>query len=103
MPLPDKTDNVLDAVVEVDLLPTGDDEMAAVPDALHEQNLGRIAGAGAQSHEHFVQFGKVLDYAYESDRKMVSMVEALGVRESTSKSGQLGIPAASDRDWPTRS
>lgn len=66
----------------------------AVPEALHEQNLGRLAGAGASAHEHFVQFSKVLDYAYESDRKMVSLVESLGVRESTSKSGQLGIPQA---------
>ena len=67
-------------------------EAAAVPVALHEQNLGRIAGAGAQAHENFVQFGHILDLAYEADRKMVSLVESLGVRESTSRSGQLGIP-----------
>lgn len=65
-----------------------------VPGALHEQNLGRLAGAGASAHEHFVQYGKILDYAYEADRKMVSLVESLGVRESTSKSGHAGIPYA---------
>lgn len=77
----------------------GDDEMGepavpstAVPTALHEQNLGRIAGAGASAHEHMVMYGKILDYAYEADRKMVSLVESLGVRESTSRSGHLGIP-----------
>jgi len=64
----------------------------AVPSALHEQNLGRLAGAGAQAHENFVQFGHILNLAYEADRKVVSLVEALGVREVTSKSGQAGIP-----------
>lgn len=68
--------------------------MASVPEALHEQNLGRLAGAGAQAHEHFVQFGKILDLSYEADRKMVSLVESLGVREVTSKAGQIGIPIA---------
>lgn len=72
----------------------GDDEMANVPSNIDEQNIGRIASAGASAHEHFVTFGKVLDYAYEADRKMVSLVESLGVRESTSKSGQMGVPLA---------
>ncbi len=68
--------------------------MATVPTNIDEQNVARIASAGASAHEHFIQFGKVLDYAYESDRKMVSLVESLGVRESTSKSGHLGVPIA---------
>lgn len=92
MPQPDPNDNVLDAVIETD--PSQGDEEMPVPSALHEQNLGRLAGAGASAHEHFVTFGKVLDYAYESDRKMVSLVEALGVRESASRSGHLGMPQA---------
>ena len=65
-----------------------------VPSNLDQQNLARIASAGAMAHENFTQFGHILDLAYEADRKMVSMVEALGVRESTSRSGQLGIPIA---------
>jgi hypothetical protein len=68
--------------------------MAQIPTALHEQNLGRLASAGLQAHEHFVQFGKVLDLSYEQDRKMVSLVESLGVREVTSQSGQTGIPGS---------
>ncbi len=67
-----------------------------VPSNLDQQNLARIASAGASAHEHFITFGKVLDYAYEAGRKMVSLVESLGVREVTSKSGQKGIPASSD-------
>lgn len=74
----------------------GDDVVATVPTNLDEQNLGRLASAGASAHEHFVQFGKILDLSYEQDRKMVSLVEALGVREVTSKSGQKGMPLAGD-------
>jgi len=65
-----------------------------VPSNLDQQNIARIASTGASAHEHFVNYGKILDYAYEADRKMVSLVESLGVRESTSKSGQLGVPIA---------
>jgi len=86
-----------DGVVDVNLSTVGEEDMAeqaTVPTNLDSQNLGRISGAGASAHEHFVQFGKILDLAYESDRKMVSLVESLGVRESTSRSGQLGIPVA---------
>ena len=68
--------------------------MADVPANIHEQMLGRLSSAGAAAHEHFITFGKVLDYAYEADRKMVSLVESLGVREVTSKSGHHGIPLA---------
>jgi len=92
MPTPDPIDNVLDNVVEFDAETDNGDMTMPVPGELHEQNLGRLAGAGAQAHEHFVQFGKILDLSYEQDRKMVSLVESLGVREVTSASGQAGIP-----------
>ena len=71
-----------------------DGEPVKVPSNLDQQNLARIASCGASAHEHFVMYGKILDYAYEADRKMVSLVESLGVRESTSRSGQLGVPIA---------
>ena len=61
---------------------------------VYEQNRARLLSAGATAHEHFVMYGKILDYAYEADRKMVSLVESLGVRESTSRSGHLGVPIA---------
>ena len=104
----DTTDNVLDNVVEIgvseDCIDPCDepesskgDSSMAVPAEIHEQNLARLAGAGAQAHEHFVQFGKILDLSYEQDRKMVSLVESLGVREVTSQAGQTGIPLAGGR------
>ncbi len=84
-----------DGTLELPLPAEGVDEMSVeVPSNLDQQNLARLASAGTSAHEHFVQFGKILDYAYEADRKMVSVVEALGVRETTSKSGQAGIPLA---------
>ena len=97
MPTPDPNDNILDNVIEIDEDSNlGEENMPAteLPEALAVQNLGRLAQAGLQAHEHFVQFGKVLDLSYEQDRKMVSLVESLGVREVTSASGQAGIPAS---------
>lgn len=74
--------------------PEGQENDMTTMEAIAAQNGGRLLSAGASAHEHFVMFGKVLDYAYEADRKMVSLVESLGVRESTSKSGHMGIPQA---------
>jgi hypothetical protein len=65
-----------------------------IPDGIQQQCLSRLSGAGTLAHENFVQFSHILDLSYESDRKMVSLVESLGVREVTSKSGQAGIPLA---------
>lgn len=95
-PTPNKDDNILDNVIEIeDSLEEKEESKMPVeiPEAIAKQNMGRLAAAGLQSHEHFVQFGKILDLSYEQDRKMVSLVEALGVREVTSASGQAGIPA----------
>jgi hypothetical protein len=96
MPTPDPNDDILDNVIEIDEdSGIGEENMPTeLPEALAIQNLGRLAQAGLQAHEHFVQFGKVLDLSYEQDRKMVSLVESLGVREVTSASGQAGIPAS---------
>lgn len=109
MPEPNPNDNILDNQIE---LPAGgdssgavvvdsplsvsvlEDDMADVPERIHEQALSRLSAAGAQGHEHFVQFSKILDLSYENDRKKVSLTESLGVREVTSKSGQLGMPIA---------
>ena len=94
--MPNPNDGVLDLVVEIPNSNVGDEEMPGIenPSEVYEQNRARLLSAGASAHEHFVQFGKILDLAYESDRKMVSLVESLGVREVTSQSGQLGIPNA---------
>jgi len=87
----------VDVTLEIPVKGTGVESMSepvTVPSNLDQQNVARIASAGASAHEHFVNYGKILDYAYESDRKMVSLVESLGVRESVSRSGQTGMPMA---------
>lgn len=68
--------------------------MADVPASIHEQCLSRLSSVGAVSHEHFATFNKILDLNYEIDRKSISLVQALGVREVTSQAGQTGIPLA---------
>jgi hypothetical protein len=65
-----------------------------VPTNIHESILTRLASAGVSAHEHFVQFSKILDLNYEQDRKVVSLVQSLGVREVTSQAGHTGIPLA---------
>lgn len=67
---------------------------ANVPDAIQEQSLTRLSLAGTIHGEHVVTYSKVLDLSYEMDRKMVSLVQSLGVREVTSQSGQKGIPGS---------
>ena len=71
-----------------------DGETVCVAANIDQQNITRIGSAGATAHEHFVQFGKILDYAYEAGRKLTSLVESLGVREVTSRAGQKGIPGS---------
>lgn len=73
---------------------SGVSKMADVPANIHEQTLSRLSSVGAFGHEHFAQFGKILDLNYETDRKMVSLVQSLGVREVTSQAGQTGVPLA---------
>lgn len=68
--------------------------MADVPAAIHEQILARLANAGAIHGEHVVTYSKNIDVNYEIDRKTFSLVQAAGVREVTSQSGQTGIPLA---------
>lgn len=65
-----------------------------VPQGIQQQCLSRLSGAGTVAHENFVQGNQILFLSYEADRKMVSLVESLGVREVTSQSGQAGIPLA---------
>lgn len=66
----------------------------AVPQAIAEQGVSRLLLAGAIHGEHVVIFSKILDLNYEIDRKTISLVQSLGVREVTSKSGQAGVPLA---------
>ena len=65
-----------------------------IPRSIEEQSAARILASGSQANEHNQTYNKVLDYSYVQGRDMVSLTESLGVREVTSKSGQIGIPMA---------
>jgi hypothetical protein len=67
-----------------------------IPRAQEEQSASRILAAGSMANEHSQQFNKILDLNYERGRDKVSLVESLGIREVTSKSGQLGMPIAAN-------
>lgn len=69
-------------------------DIVDVPPGIQQQSLGRLSAAGTIHAEHTTTFSKILDLNYEMDRKMVSLVQSLGVREVTSQSGQTGIPLA---------
>ena len=64
------------------------------PEQMQTQIMTRLGLAGALAGEHSQQFNKILDLNYEQDRKVVSLVQSLGVREVTSAAGQQGIPSA---------
>ena len=64
---------------------------------MQQQIMTRLAAAGAIHGEHVTTFSKILDLNYETDRKRIDLVQATGVREVTSRSGQLGIPVAVDK------
>lgn len=69
---------------------------AEVPEAVAQMGLSRLMDVGQLAHAHNQQFNKILDLSYEMDRKMVSVVQALGIREITSKAGQKGVPGSAD-------
>ncbi|MCW5569211.1 MAG: hypothetical protein KIS84_13410 [Dokdonella sp.] len=75
--------------------------MADVPANIHEQSLSRLSLTGSHAAEHSQQYNKILDLNYVQERNMVSLVEALGVREVTSQSGHLGIPNAGQSGGPS--
>ena len=55
--------------------------MSSVPSRIQEQVNSRLAQAGASAIEHEVTFVHSLDWNYEIDRKVTSLVEALGVKQ----------------------
>lgn len=68
--------------------------MADVPVSIHEQSLSRISAAGSLAAEHATSLAKAQDYGFLLEKNMVSLVQSLGAREVTSRSGQEGVPLA---------
>ena len=75
----------------------GDDAMAdptAQFGALHDQNMAAMGQSMAQYQGNAVTISKASDYSYLQDKDMVSLAEAVGVREVASRVNPAGpVPA----------
>ena len=69
-------------------------EATAIPHAIEEQSASRILAAGSMANEHNQTLNKILDLGFVKGRDIISLKEAMGAREVTSVSGQLGVPIA---------
>ena len=56
----------------------------------HEQNMAALAQVGVALQHHFASYQKVLDLDYAEGKRIVGMVEAMGVREVASKTVPAG-------------
>ena len=67
----------------------GDENKMAEPTAqfgaLHDQNMAAMGQAMAQYQGNAVTVSKATDYAYLQDKDLISMTEAVGVREVASR------------------
>lgn len=81
MPPPD------DGVVQVPVPSSsteGESEMA-LADNLHEQNMSALGQSGIVAQNNFITVQKVVDYDHIEQKRMVSLDEAVGVREVQSE------------------
>ena len=77
-----------DITLEIPHEGTGDSLMAeptAQFGALHDQNMAAMGQSMAQFQADRVTVSKAADYAYLQDKDLVSLAEAVGVREVASR------------------
>ncbi len=83
--------------LEIPVSGEGDDEMAE-PTAqfglLHDQNMAGMGAAITRFQNDMVTVSKAADYSYLQDKDLVSLAEAVGVREVASRVNPAGpVPA----------
>ena len=62
--------------------------------SLHDQNMAAMGQSMAQFQGNAVTVSKATDYAYLQDKDLVSLTEAVGVREVASRVNPAGpVPA----------
>ncbi len=66
-------------------------------DQLMEQNMGALAQSGVIAQNNFITTGKAQDYDYLEGKRLVSLEEAVGVREVASKQTPAGPSPASSK------
>lgn len=86
-----------DVTLENPVLGSGEDEMAdptAQFSALHDENMAAMGQSMAQFQADRVTVSKAADYAYLQNKDLVSLSEAVGVREVSSRVNPAGpVPA----------
>jgi len=86
-----------DLHIPVPAQPGGDEVMAeptAQFGALHDQNMAGMGQAITRFQNDVVTVSKAADYAYLQDKDLVSLTEAVGVREVASRVNPAGpVPA----------
>lgn len=62
--------------------------------ALMEQNMAQLGQSGAIAQNNFITVQKAQDYDYLEGKRMVTLEEAIGVREVSSKTVPAGPQAS---------
>ena len=57
---------------------------------MHEQNMSQLAQVGVIAQQNFVTVSKAADYDYLQGKALVSLAEAVGVREVASEKNPAG-------------
>lgn len=86
--MPQDNDGVLD--LPHDNTPTEEKEMSVASDNAHEQNMAALSQTGIIAQNNFVMTAKAQDLDYLEGKRLVSLEEAVGVREIASKSVPAG-------------
>lgn len=66
---------------------TANQELAA---ELIGQSMGQLSGTGVVAQNNFITVNKALDYDFMEGKRIVDLVEGVGVREVASKSVPAG-------------
>ena len=77
--MPDPNDNTLEIELEAEM----PSEQAA---NAHEQNMMQLSQSGVIAQNNFITTTKAQDLDYLEGKRIVSLEEAIGVREVTAKS-----------------
>lgn len=84
-----------DVLIDIPVTVTGEGasvmaEPTAQFGALHDQNMAAMGQSMAQFQRDAVTVSKAADYAYLQDKDLVSLAEAVGVREVASQVNPAG-------------
>jgi len=79
-----------DDTLDMPLTGEGDDEMSAEFTALHEQNMASLGAISTMYMGDLKTVSKAADYSYLQDKDLVSLAEAVGVREVGSRVNPAG-------------